>query len=135
MRYLSNLGKQIFKTFMVASIIDMVLAIILQSIGVAVMSLILVNIAMLGECITAASKNTILEQQRAISNLIDGFSGRKEEKKDVSIKNNDNNTADSDDSILVNDFVNDPRERTTLESVVHIIMFITLISAVFHMWI
>ena len=91
MGYLDNLGKQIFKTFMVASILDMVLAIILQSVGLAVVALILVNFAMLGECVSSAAIKTTDTQKREMAKALNVLFEKceKEEKENDDAKDTD----------------------------------------------
>ena len=89
MGYLDNLGKQIFKTFMVASILDMVLAIILQSVGLAVVALILVNFAMLGECVSSAAIKTTNMQKREMAKVLNVLFEKDEEKKNADAKDTD----------------------------------------------
>lgn len=91
MGYLDNLGKQIFKTFMVASILDMVLAIILQSVGLAVVALILVNFAMLGECVSSAAIKTTDMQKREMAKVLNVLfeKDEEEEKKNADAKDTD----------------------------------------------
>ena len=91
MGYLDNLGKQIFKTFMIASVLDMVLAIILQSVGLAVVALILVNFAMLGECVSSAAIKTTDMQKREMAKVLNVLfeKDEEEEKKNVDAKDTD----------------------------------------------
>lgn len=91
MGYLDNLGKQIFKTFMVASVLDMVLAIILQSVGLAVVALILVNFAMLGECVSSAAIKTTDMQKREMAKVLNVLfeKDEEEEKKNADAKDTD----------------------------------------------
>lgn len=91
MGYLDNLGKQIFKTFMIASVLDMVLAIILQSVGLAVVALILVNFAMLGECVSSAAIKTTDMQKREMAKVLNVLfeKDEEEEKKNADAKDTD----------------------------------------------
>ena len=102
MGYLDNLGKQIFKTFMIASVLDMVLAIILQSVGLAVVALILVNFAMLGECVSSAAIKTTDMQKREMAKVLNVLfeKDEEEEKKNADAKDTDKHNVVRDGNLL-----------------------------------